>query len=95
MDVRNWRDIYDNRNGAGPENPTGNARDFVKTRIPIQVSRMGNGGSGIVVLKIPRAYSAVFSPGCTVANSTSVADYFVYSVTATSTTSETVKFVRN
>lgn len=55
----------------------------------------GNGGSGIVVLRIPREYSAVFSPGCTVANSASVAGFFVYSVTATSTTSETVKFVRN
>lgn len=55
----------------------------------------GAGGSGIVILRCPREYSAVFSAGCTVANSTSVAGYFVYSVTATSTTSETVKFVRN
>jgi len=55
----------------------------------------GNGGSGVVIIRIPRTFSAVFTPGCTVANSTDVADQFVYTVSATSTTNETVRFNRN
>lgn len=55
----------------------------------------GAGGSGTVILRIPRTFSAVFSPGVTAANSTAVANSFVYTVNATSTTSETVTFVRN
>jgi hypothetical protein len=50
------------------------------------------GGSGIVILKIPSAYTATFSGGVTSSVSTAVAGYKIYTVTATSTTSETVTF---
>jgi hypothetical protein len=65
----------------------------------------GLGGSGVVVIKISNAYLAQFSSGCTVngqtssapfipANlSTSEAGFNTYSVTGTTTTSETVTFV--
>jgi hypothetical protein len=68
-------------------------------------SASGGGGGGIVVIKISNAYLAQFSSGCTVngqtssepfipANlSTSEAGFNTYSVTGTTTTSETVTFV--
>lgn len=52
----------------------------------------GSGGSGIVVLKIPDVYNAIFSGGVTYTKSTAVSGYKIYIVTATSTTSETVSF---
>jgi hypothetical protein len=52
----------------------------------------GNGGSGLVILKVPNTYNATFSAGVTSSLSTSVAGFNIYSVTATSTTSETVTF---
>jgi hypothetical protein len=52
----------------------------------------GSGGSGIVILKVPDIYTATFSGGVTSSLDTSVADYKIYSVTATSTTGETVTF---
>ena len=52
----------------------------------------GNGGSGIVIIKIPNTFTATFSGGVTSSLSTAVAGYKIYSVTATSTTSETVTF---
>ena len=52
----------------------------------------GLGGSGIVIIKIPNTYTATFSAGVTRTLSTAVAGYKIYTVTATSTTSETVTF---
>jgi hypothetical protein len=51
----------------------------------------GNGGSGVVILKYPDTVTATFSAGVT--QSTSTAGGFkVSTITATSTTSETVTF---
>lgn len=51
----------------------------------------GAGGSGIVILKYPKEYVATFSAGVTVTTST-IGDYKVSQITATSTVSETVMF---
>lgn len=51
----------------------------------------GSGGSGIVILKYPKFYTATFSVGVTQTTST-VGDFKVSQITATSTTSETVTF---
>ena len=51
-----------------------------------------SGGSGVVIIKIPEGYTANFSGGVTSSLSTAVAGYKIYTVTATSTTSETVTF---
>lgn len=51
-----------------------------------------NGGSGIVILKIPSVYNAVFSAGVSNTLSTSISGFKIYTITATSTTSETVTF---
>ena len=52
----------------------------------------GAGGSGIVIIKIPDSRTATFSSGVTSSVSTAVAGFKIYTVTATSTTSETVTF---
>ena len=53
----------------------------------------GQGGSGVVIIKISSDYTATFSGGVTqTVDSGSVAGYKIYTVTATSTTSETVTF---
>ena len=49
------------------------------------------GGSGVVIIKIPSTNTATFSGGVTQTNATS-GGFTVYTVTATSTTSETVSF---
>ncbi len=51
----------------------------------------GNGGSGVVILKVPDGYNATFSGGVT-QTSTVVGGFTIYTITATSTTSETVTF---
>jgi hypothetical protein len=51
----------------------------------------GNGGSGVVIIKIPSTYTATFSGGVTQTSTTS-GGFKIYTVTATSTTSETVTF---
>jgi hypothetical protein len=51
----------------------------------------GNGGSGVVIIKIPEARTATFSGGVTQSSTTS-GGFKIYTVTATSTTSETVTF---
>jgi hypothetical protein len=56
------------------------------------VKTSGAGGSGIVIIKIPDTITATFSAGVTSSLSTSVAGFKIYTVTATSTTSETVTF---
>ncbi len=53
----------------------------------------GSGGSGIVIIKVPDNITATFSGGVTSSLSTS-GGFNIYSVTATSTTSETVTFAR-
>jgi hypothetical protein len=50
------------------------------------------GGSGVVIFRMPSNITATFSGGVTSSLSTSVAGYNIYTVTATSTTSETVTF---
>jgi len=52
----------------------------------------GAGGSGIVILKIVDTNSATFSGGVTSSLSTSVSGYKIYSITATTDTSQTVTF---
>jgi hypothetical protein len=52
----------------------------------------GNGGSGVVIVKIPDTRTATFSGGVTSSLSTAVSGFKIYTVTATSTTSETVTF---
>jgi hypothetical protein len=54
-------------------------------------NRAGIGGSGIVKVKVPDTIFATFSAGVTSQLETS-GGYNIYSVTATSTTSETVIF---
>ena len=51
----------------------------------------GNGGSGVVIIRIPEARTATFSGGVTQSSTTS-GGFKIYTVTATSTTSETVTF---
>ena len=51
-----------------------------------------NGGSGVVIIKVPNTVTATFSGGVTSSLSTAVSGYKIYTVTATSTTSETVVF---
>jgi hypothetical protein len=51
----------------------------------------GNGGSGVVIIKYPDFYTATFSAGITQSTSTS-GGFKVSTITATSTTSETVSF---
>jgi hypothetical protein len=62
------------------------------TAVGTSPSAGGNGSSGVVILKIPSAYTATFSGGVTSSLSTAVSGYKIYTVTATSTTSETVTF---
>jgi hypothetical protein len=50
-----------------------------------------NGGSGIIVFRVPTGTSVSFTGGVTETNST-IGGNQVYVVTATSTTSETVTF---
>lgn len=50
------------------------------------------GGSGIVILRTPNEYTASFTGGVTYTSSTAVAGKIVYSVTATSDSSQTVTF---
>jgi hypothetical protein len=55
-------------------------------------SNGANGGSGVVILKVPNTHTATFSGGVTSSLSTSVSGFNIYTVTATSTTSEKVTF---
>jgi len=52
----------------------------------------GAGGSGVVIIKIADTRTATFSGGVTSSLSTAVSGFKIYTVTATSTTSETVTF---
>ena len=52
----------------------------------------GSGGSGIVVLRIPNSRTATFSGGVSSSLNTSVSGFKIYTITATSTVSETVTF---
>jgi hypothetical protein len=52
----------------------------------------GAGGSGVIIVKIPDTRTANFSSGVTSSLSTSVSGFKIYTVTATSTTSEFVIF---
>jgi hypothetical protein len=46
----------------------------------------------VVIIKVPDTVTATFSVGVTSSLSTAVAGFNIYTVTATSTTSETVTF---
>jgi hypothetical protein len=52
----------------------------------------GNGSSGVVIIKIPDTRTAVFSSGVTSSGGSASGGFRIYTVTATSTTSETVTF---
>jgi hypothetical protein len=52
----------------------------------------GNGGSGVVVIKIPDTKTATFTGGVTSSGGSTSGGYKIYTVTATSTTNETVTF---
>jgi hypothetical protein len=52
----------------------------------------GAGGSGVIIIKIADTRTATFSSGVTSSLSTAVSGFKIYTVTATSTTSETVTF---
>ena len=52
----------------------------------------GAGGSGIIILKIEDGHTATFSGGVTSSLNTTVTGYKIYSITATSDTSQTVTF---
>jgi hypothetical protein len=52
----------------------------------------GSGGSGVVIIKVPDTITATFSGGVTSSLSTAVSGFNIYTVTATSTTGETVTF---
>ena len=52
----------------------------------------GAGGRGVVIIKIPDTRTASFTGGVTWAISTAVSGFKIYTVTATSSTSETVTF---
>jgi hypothetical protein len=52
----------------------------------------GPGGSGVVILRIPSSASASFSAGVTFSLNTGVSGFKIYTVTATSTTGQTVTF---
>ena len=54
----------------------------------------GSGGSGFVAIKVPDSITATFSAGVTSSLNTGVSGYRIYSVTATSTGSETVTFAK-
>jgi hypothetical protein len=56
------------------------------------VASGGSGGSGVVIIRIPDTRTATFSGGVTSSLSTAVPGYKIYTVTATSTTTETVTF---
>jgi len=56
------------------------------------VANAGSGGSGVVILRVPSGTTATFSGGVTFSLSTSVTGFNIYTVTATTTTSETVTF---
>ena len=58
---------------------------------PSNHGNAGNGGSGVVVIKIPASFNATFSPGVTQTNTTSPT-HKIYTVTATSDSSQTVAF---
>ena len=50
------------------------------------------GGSGVVIIRVPDTQTLTFSAGVTVSGGTASGGYKLYTVTATSTTSETVTF---
>jgi hypothetical protein len=80
----------DNFGGAGTGNTGGGGGGDSRTTGGPYTG--GAGGSGIVIIRIPNTHTASFSAGVTSSLSTSVAGVNIYSVTATSTTSETVTF---
>ena len=53
----------------------------------------GNGGSGVVIIKIPRTRTAIFSSGVTAVLSTLVPNFNIYTITGTASTTETVRFI--
>jgi hypothetical protein len=52
----------------------------------------GAGGSGVVIIKYPDFYTATFSAGVTQSTAAPSGGFKVSTITATSTTSETVTF---
>ena len=84
--------VYNGNGSAGTAN-TGSGGGGAARNNSAGNQTGGNGGSGIVIIKIPQERSAFFSSGVTYTGGTPTGGYKIYSVTATSTTSETVTFV--
>jgi hypothetical protein len=65
---------------------------WIKLSNPAVAIAGGNGGSGVVVIKIPDTKTATFTGGVTSSGGSPSGGYKIYTVTATSTTNETVTF---
>ena len=79
-----------NNNGFSGDTNTGSGGGGISV-ISSSSYTSGSGGSGVVILKYPDIYTATFSAGVTQSTSTS-GGFKVSTITATSTTSETVTF---
>jgi hypothetical protein len=78
--------------GGGNANVAGTANTGGGGGGDTAVSSGAAGGSGIVIIKIPDTRTATFSSGVTSSLSTAVSGFKIYTITATSTTSEFVIF---
>jgi hypothetical protein len=81
-------------NGTAGTTNTGGGGGGGAGRTGVGNSFGANGGSGIVILKYPDSYTATFSGGVThdTPDPSPVSGYKITTITATSTTSETVSF---
>jgi hypothetical protein len=68
--------------GAGAANATANTGGGAGGYERADLRTGGIGGSGIVILRIPSAYTATFTPGLTTSLNSSVSGFKIYSVTA-------------
>lgn len=82
-----------NKNGvSGTVNTGGGGGSAISsTNVNAGLGTFGAGGSGVVIFRVPTETNVTFSGGVTQTNSV-VGSNTVYTVTATSTTSETVTF---
>jgi hypothetical protein len=79
-------------NGSnGSVNTGGGGGGSGSQNLPSAHGAAGNGGSGIVILKYPDTFTATFSGGVTQSTASS-GGFKISTITATSTTSETVTF---
>lgn len=74
-----------------PFNPAITSRTLVRNLTRSRGHTGGDGGSGIIILKIPTPYTAVFSEGVVSQHITSVSGYNIYKITETKTIYENVQ----